>query len=425
MKSQVEQELHPHPRQGFAYFIWVVCLVFNFYLYLVQFSAWGATSERLVGSTFPSLGVGRLLLSYNVAVILFQFPIALLIDKFGPRRMTSLVILLCAIGVLTLSFSDSAGEFWWGAFLMGLGGTVTTVNTLKLLSNWFHPKKFAILLAWTFLAFIVGAVVGQWFTHLLTQNVDWSKVMFNYGLIGVLYAIVFFISVRDSAVGISYKIVPHPKHFNLSKAIKKALKKGENYALAIACGLAFSQWFAFYGIWHIRYFKASYTLTPADTDWMNLYPMIGFAVGAMGFLFLGHYTKRRKVYMMIGTAVALILSVCTLYIPHLPYGLHVTLDFLAAVSVGSMALAYVMIHEKNIPAITATMVGMIVFSLAIFRLLGEVVILSILGSFGSNSATFSVSEYQSALIVLPFSLLLALIALVFVKENHGKQIYEE
>ena len=51
----------------------------------------------------PSLGAGRLLLSYNFAVILFEFPLALLIDKFGPRKMTSLVIFLCAIGVFVLS----------------------------------------------------------------------------------------------------------------------------------------------------------------------------------------------------------------------------------------------------------------------------------------------------------------------------------
>ncbi|WP_420422453.1 MFS transporter [Simkania sp.] len=425
MKSKIEKELLPHPRQGFAYFIWAICLIFNFYLYLVQFSAWGATSERLVGSSFPSLGVGRLLLSYNVAVIIFQFPIALLIDKFGPRRMTSLVILVCAIGVLILSFSGSAGEFWWGAFLMGLGGTVTTVNILKIVSNWFHPRKFTLLLAWTFFALIIGAMVGQWLTHQLTHNFDWSKVMFNYGLIGILYAIIFFVCVRDSAVGISYKIVPPPRHFNLSKSVKKALKKGENYALAIGCALAFSQWFSFYGVWHLRYFKASYIHESPDTIWMNLYPMIGFAIGMVGFLYLGYYTKRRKVYMLFGTAVALILSICTLYIPNLPFGLHVTLDFVAAISVGSMALAYAMIHEKNIPAITATVVGMIVFFLAVFRLLGEVFILTILGSFGDNPATFSVADYQSALIVLPFSLLFALIALVFVKENHGEQVYEE
>ncbi|CCB89414.1 MFS transporter [Simkania negevensis] len=425
MKSKIEKELLPHPRQGFAYFIWAICLIFNFYLYLVQFSAWGSSSERIVGSSVPSLGVGHLLLSYNVAVIIFQFPIALLIDKFGPRRMTSLVILLCAIGVLILSFSGSPTEFWWGAFLMGLGGTVTTVNILKIVSNWFHPKKFSLLLAWTFFALIVGAMMGQWLTHHLTQNFDWSKVMFNYGLIGILYAIIFFICVRDSALGISYKIVPLPKHFNLSKAVKKALKKGENYALAFATALAFSQWFSFYGVWHIRFFEASYIHAPHNTVWMNLYPMIGFAIGIIGFLYLGYYTKKRKIYMMTGTAMAFILSICSIYIPDLPFGLRVTLDFFAAVSVGSMALAYAMIHENNIPAVTGTMIAMIVTSLAIFRLLGEIIILAILGSFGEKTGTFSVADYQSALIVIPFSLLFALIALVFVRENHGKQVYEE
>ena len=296
---------------------------------------------------------------------------------------------------------------------------------MKLISNWFHPEKFTFLLAWTFLALVIGAILGQWVTNVLTENFDWSKMMFNYGLIGILYAIIFFICVRDSSVGISYNIVPNPKHFSLSKSAKKAFKNGENYALAIGCGLAFSQWFSFYGVWHIRFFKATYTLTPSQASWVNLYPMICFAIGTVGFLLLGYYTKKRKIYMIIGTTLSFILSICTLYIPNLPYGLHVTLDCFAAISIGSMALAYTMIHEKNIPAITATVIGMIVFFLAIFRLLGEVIILSILKSTESTTLMFSSEAYQSALIVLPFSLLLALIALVFVKETYGKQVYDE
>jgi len=421
MKSKVEKDLHPHPRPALAYFIWALCLGFNFYLYLVQFGAWEAMPTQHAQTT---LGPGRLLLSFNLSIILFQFPIALLIDKFGPKRMTSLIIFLSALGVLVLSFSMSHIQFWIGAFIMGLGGTVAVVNTVKIISNWFLPKQFIILFAWSIFVLVIGAILGQQLTSVFTKNFAWPSIMFNYGLIGIVYAGIFFTFVRNSQIGIHYKIIPLPEHFNLMKSVRKALKKGENYAIAICCGLAISQWFAFYGIWHVNFYKALYPTIGHSSQLLNLISMLGFGIGLLFFLYLSSYLKKRKILMTIGISSALVLSLCSIYIPGIPFALHCILDFIMTVAVSSAVLGYVMMHEKNIPALTATVIGMIVISVAIFRILGETAIISILLSLKGGSL-YTVTDYQYALIIVPFALLFYLIALTFIKETHGEQTYAE
>lgn len=422
------QELHPHPRPGLSYFIWILCILFNFYMFLVQFSAWDAAPSLLVEKGLPKLAVGNLLTSYNVAILIFQFPVALLIDKYGPKNMTSLVILFAALGVLMMGNSTTPLGFWLSTFTMGLGGTIAFVNTLKLVSNWFHPEKFTIMLAWTIFATIVGAIIGQPFSTHLISSFGWSKVMFNYGLIGILYALIFFLFVRDSQTGIRYRIVPNPKTFKLWKSVKKALKNGENYVLALFGGLAISQWFAFIGVWHIPFYKLALNVSAKTAGIFNIVSMVGFALGSIVFLYLATRLKKRKLIMGIGTLVALVFSSCSIYIPHLPIGLHVLFDCLTTFSISSSFLVYTMIHEKNIPAITATVIGMVTISLAVFRLLGEHSILWILKATAGPSSDFTnytVADFQYALIVVPCSLILALIFLIFTKETGGKQVYED
>lgn len=422
-----EKELFPHPLPWIAYFVWALCLIFNFFMYLIQFSAWTIASSKMVVFN-GAIGIGRELIPYNLAIILLQLPVALLLDKFGPRRMTSIFIFLAAIGVLLVSQSTSIAAMWWSLFVVGVGGTVTTVNTLKLVSNWFLPKRFTIMLAWTSFVMILGAGLGQKLTRELLHHFEWSKIMLTYGLIGMLYAVLFFTFVRDSQVGIRYRIIPDPKKFKLMPAVKRALSKGENYLIALFCGLVFAQWYAFYGIWHTHFYKAVYQIGERAALLLNFTTICSFAIGVVFFLYLASYLKKRKVFMMAGLIVAIVLSLCTIYIAKLPLAVHVLFDCIIALSISTSTLVYTLIYEKNLPAISATVIGMLQIFLAFFRIVGERLILFILEMTKGSPPSFStitLENFQSALIVVPFSLIIAFIVLIFIKETYGKQVYEE
>jgi len=144
----MEGDLHSHPRPTLAYFIWTLCLIFNFYMFLLQFSAWDLRSHLIQNNLLVKADMGTLLDPFVLSIIVFQIPIALLLDKFGPRKVTSLMILGAALGVILFGYSTSPGLIWLAIFIMGLGATVTYVNTFKLVSNWFLPEKFPFMLGW-------------------------------------------------------------------------------------------------------------------------------------------------------------------------------------------------------------------------------------------------------------------------------------
>ncbi|CCB89413.1 MFS transporter [Simkania negevensis] len=397
-------------REGFsslpstAYLVWALSLIFVFYIYFIQSSVFAVASRKMVN-------MGRELIPFNLAIFLFQLPAALLLDKVGPRRITSIFIFVTGIAALLLSQSSSGLAIWWTVFLAGVGGTVTIVNILKLGSNWFSPKRFTLLLAWTFFALVLGFPISQIVFHELLNYFEWSKITFTYGLLGIVYAILFFAVVRDSDLPLRL-----PKKFNFQRSVKKALSTGENYLLALFYGLVFAQWFPTYGTWHTEYYQDIYLMNATDAHLLNFAPVSSFAIGVVLFLYLASYLKKRKIFMMSGLIVAIILSLCILYIDEMSLHVHVLLDCLIAFSISTSTLAYTLIYEKNLPAIAATVIGMLQIFLAFFKVIGERLILFILTTKG---------DQPSSLIIVPFSLIAAFIVLIFIKETYGKQIYEE
>ncbi|WP_420422454.1 MFS transporter [Simkania sp.] len=399
-----------------AYLVWALSLIFIFYVYLIQSSVFAVASSEMIG-------MGRELIPFNLAIVLFQLPVALLLDKIGPRRVTSIFIFVIGLASLLLSQSRSVAAIWWSVFLVGAGGAATIVNIFKLVSNWFSPKRFTIMLAWTFFALVVGVPICQIVFHELLNLFEWPEITFTYGLFGILFAILFFALVRDS-----HAPLRPPKKFNFKRSVKKALSRKENYLLALFCGLVFTQWFAFYGIWHTQFYQDMYLLKASDARLLNFAPICSFAIGVVFFLYVAFYLKKRKVFMMSGLIVAIILSLCTFYIKEMSLGVHVVLDCIIAFSISTSTLVYTLIYEKNLPTIAATVIGMLQIFLAFFKLIGERLILFIIEMTTRHKPSFtsiSGESFQSALIVVPFSLIAAFIVLIFIKETYGKQVYEE
>jgi len=83
--------LHARPRPIYPWIIWILCNLFNFYMFLLQFSAWDLNSHLMQKKLLVEADMGTLPDPFVFAVILFQIPIALLLDKFGPRKVTSLM----------------------------------------------------------------------------------------------------------------------------------------------------------------------------------------------------------------------------------------------------------------------------------------------------------------------------------------------
>ncbi|WP_246192705.1 MFS transporter [Kitasatospora atroaurantiaca] len=138
-------------------------------------------------------GIGASALStFSILQVLvyaaMQIPVGLLVDRFGPRRVLLLGILLLSAGQLAFAFSSAFGPALASRAVLGCGDAMTFISVLRISARWFPAAKNPLVAQLTGLAGMGGNLVT---TVVLAQALHSRGWTFSFGLIAVLGAGVF------------------------------------------------------------------------------------------------------------------------------------------------------------------------------------------------------------------------------------------
>jgi len=154
--------------------------------------------------------LGSLSAMYFYAYVALQIPVGILMDRFGPRKLMSGALVLCAVASMAMATSNSL----WLASVSRLviGGSVAFafVGTLTILTYWFAPARFAMFAGLLQSSGMVGAVLGQAPLRLAVEQYQWRDTVYALGIIALVLAIVAHVTVpkRSRKVRVSASPVP-------------------------------------------------------------------------------------------------------------------------------------------------------------------------------------------------------------------------
>ena len=100
-------------------------------------------------------GLGLLTSMYFLSFALFQLPLGLLLDRFGPRRVNATLLLVAAAGGTWFAFAHSAAEAIAARALIGLGVSGCLMSTVLAFVLWYPAERLATMNG---IAFAVGAL---------------------------------------------------------------------------------------------------------------------------------------------------------------------------------------------------------------------------------------------------------------------------
>ncbi|MDF2530171.1 MAG: major facilitator family transporter, partial [Gammaproteobacteria bacterium] len=141
--------------------IWLLGALFFLAEYFVRISPSVITQELMATFHVDAFALGGLSGFFYYAYISMQVPVGILVDRFGSRRLLTGATLLCAISCLVFASMHTIQLGFLSRFLMGLGASFAFVGTLKLISLWFPPTRFALLAGTTQALGMLGAVIGD------------------------------------------------------------------------------------------------------------------------------------------------------------------------------------------------------------------------------------------------------------------------
>ena len=89
-----------------------------------------------------TLAEAGLLMTFFAVPAIFSVPAALVIIKFGVKRISILGLGLLLIGVSLTAFSTNYASLLFGRLVGGVGGTLLFVTAASIIPMWFNQWKY-------------------------------------------------------------------------------------------------------------------------------------------------------------------------------------------------------------------------------------------------------------------------------------------
>jgi MFS family permease len=161
------------------------------------------TANAVVGPVLAeefSLGAADLGLLTSTYFLVFgaaQLPLGMLLDRFGARRVESVLLLFAATGACVFASADSITGLSFGRGLIGLGVSACLMASFKAFSQWFPLERQASLTGWMMTAGTLGALAASTPLNTALQLADWRTVFFALAALTLAIAGWLFASVPD------------------------------------------------------------------------------------------------------------------------------------------------------------------------------------------------------------------------------------
>ena len=420
------QPLNPVRYMFHAWIIWLLSALFMCYKYAIEVSPSIMTPELMRAFSLTGTQMGNLAAAYFYAYLIMQIPAGILIDRWGPQRITSTAIALCGLGALIFSRADSTWIACLGRFISGVGGAFAAVSCLKLITTWFPSTKFAFMAGLMMSVGMLGAVGGQGPLSVFVQSLEWRTAMQIISGGGFLLAVVFALIVRDKAPH-HHAPATSSKSFNIFKSLKSILRNRQSWYLSFYSGFAFAPVSTFGGLWGVPYLTQAHAVNPHAAAQASSLIFLGFALGCPLFGWFSDYIKKRRAVMFWGTFLAAICLTCVIYLPSLPFSLIAIGLFFFGFFISSFLLCFTMIKELQYVSLAATSIGFMNAFDALFGafsdpLTGKILDSNWTGAVNDGARVFSISAYHIALGILIVYLVLSLFLIKFIRETNCKQV---
>ncbi len=155
-------------------------------------------SDRLTGElqlTAPELGT--LTSAYFIAAALAQLPLGMALDRFGPRRVQTVMLIVAATGAGLFSVATSFPMLCLSRALIGLGVASALMAGLKAIVLWL-PKDRIPLLNGIFVALgAAGALTAAAPLDLALTAIDWRELFVALSIVTLGIAAATFCCVPE------------------------------------------------------------------------------------------------------------------------------------------------------------------------------------------------------------------------------------
>ncbi|WP_392536607.1 MFS transporter [Legionella sp. 227] len=391
-----------------AWFVWIVASIFYAYQYVLRvmpnIMMDDITSQFHIDATVFGQFSGVYYLGYS----LMHLPIGIMLDRYGPRKVMTLCILLPVVGLLPLIFADHWAYPLIGRALIGIGSSAAILGTFKIIRMTFKEQHFSRMLSFSVMIGLIGAVYGG------------GPVSYMCHAVGYKMVVEVFIAVGLILACITYFIVPDEKPTYQASAltnIKTVFTNKKVILLCLFAGLMLGPLEGFSDVWGSGFLKQVYGLNTSTANYLPSMIFIGMCFGSPILSLIaektGYYlgtiiAAGITMFVIFSLLIAGMLTVSTITISFILVGMCCAYQILAIYKVST----FVPEHLAGLTTAIANMIIMI-FGYAFHSVIGFVI--------NANGGIREANAFVYGVGVIPVTLAMGVIGFLFLtyRENYG------
>ena len=142
--------------------------------------------------------LGLLTSVYFISFAAFQLPLGILLDRYGPRRTESILLLFAALGALLFAQAESLSGLIVGRLLIGLGVSACLMAAFKAYVLWFSSERLAMINGLQMVAGGLGALGATIPLQNALSYTDWRGVFTGLAVITVFASICLWVFLPEN-----------------------------------------------------------------------------------------------------------------------------------------------------------------------------------------------------------------------------------
>jgi MFS family permease len=358
---------------------------------------------------------GGLIGAFYIAYTPAQIPVGILIDRFSVRLLITLSFLIISLGAIVFAKTDSYSIAYIAQMIIGFGCAFSFTGIIKVSNEVFSREKAAFMSSLSVALGGLSAVAMSPLFAYLSALSSWDKVVFWFGIVGVVLAIVGFLATKEEV-----KTADPKEEIGVIESLKVILSNKQFILMGLFSMAILSPFLSFSNAWGASFIKCIYGIGNVEAASTISAMNFGLIFGVPLIVSLAAKFESYKKVMaycsyilaaLFGFAIFVKTNVFILGGALFLIGIVMNCEFLtfpAAISLASPKIAGTLTSVIN----TIIMAG----SATLIPAIGAVMDLSR----SAPQAAYSPDDYKRGMIVLMAFLVFAIIVVQFIKDEYRK-----
>lgn len=432
-----------------AYAGWLVAAGFFFYAWVLRVAPSVTVEPLMRDFAVGGAIVGNLSAVYFWAYAALQIPCGLFTDRWGPRRVLTVAILVTGCGCAVMGFAPTIETAYAGRALIGFGAAFAFVGSMVIAALWLPARRFAFFSGVALAVGLAGGVVGQGPLAAAVAALGWRDYMAVLAGWALIHALLAWLLIRDRPRSGAHgrpdgaipatpgpatpgPATPGPAPLAqepMRNSLVRALRRPQNFLIATFAFLMSVPILAFGGLWGVPYTVARFGVDTTAAGFAMAAMLLGVACGGPLWGLLSDRLGRRKPILLAGGLLGLAAIGGAIYLPGLPFAAFQVCVFLAGFGGSAMVTAFALGREQNDARSAGTALGLInmctVMSGAVSQpLIGLMLDLSWAGETVNGARVYGLPAYEEAFLLLPAAYAAGLLIWLMLKETHARPFAE-